>query len=191
MLIPNSSPVSPQPAAFAAAEGSRDAAAADDRASPSRSIAASSPASFMTRPRTPSSATSRFEPEPTTSTADAAPAAQAQQLDQLVLGRRAGEELRRAAGAHRRQPGERVVALDPGGDVSSPGTPGASRRGGRLVHKRLGEPEDVAGADRHQQVALAEPRRRAPARRVSASAQPRAPAARRRGRRPRGRRRAR
>jgi hypothetical protein len=68
MLIPNSRPPSPQPAAFAAADGRRTPPPAS-RLVPSRSSAVSSPASFNTRPGTPASATSRFDPEPTTSTA--------------------------------------------------------------------------------------------------------------------------
>ncbi len=76
MLTPNSSPARPQPAAFAAAEGSRAPPPQSSR-SPSRSTVASSPSSFSARPRKPSSATSRFEPEPTAPIVRPSPAAQA------------------------------------------------------------------------------------------------------------------
>ena len=85
MLTPNSRPDRPQPAALAAAEGRRAPPPQSTR-SPSRSIAARSPPSLIASPRNPSSATSRFEPDPTTPTAIRSPSAQAQQLDQLGLG---------------------------------------------------------------------------------------------------------
>ena len=112
MLTPNSSPERPSAAARAEAWGRR-APPPQTRRSPSCSIRARSPSSFITSPRTPASAISRFDPDPTTPTsrpalggpvaagARAAPAA-----------RHRGEELRRPAGADRRQPRERVVALD-------------------------------------------------------------------------------
>ncbi len=94
MLIPNSRPERPQPAAFAAAEGSR-APPPQTMRSPSRSIAASSPSSLIASPRNPSSATSRFDPEPITPTARPSSAAQREQLQQRVLARRGGRSSRR------------------------------------------------------------------------------------------------
>ncbi len=65
--MPNSRPDSPHRAACAAAEGSRAPPPQTIRV-PWRSISPSSPSSFKTRPRNPPSATSRFDPEPTTAT---------------------------------------------------------------------------------------------------------------------------
>ena len=79
MLIPNSRPASPQPAALAAADGRR-APAPQTTLDPSRAIAASSRSSLITRPLTPWSETSRFDPEPTTLTSMPSAAAQARSL---------------------------------------------------------------------------------------------------------------
>ena len=114
MLIPNSSPERPQPAAFAAAEGRR-APPPQRMRSPSRSIVARPPSSLIARPRNPSSATSRFEPDPTTPTAR--PSASAQRSISTSSSSPPGRANHSAgaAGANRGQAGERAVALDPGG----------------------------------------------------------------------------
>ena len=69
-------PRGPKPAASAATLGRR-APPPQSSASPSRSVEARSPSSLSTRPRNPSSATRRFDPEPTTPTSSPSAAAQA------------------------------------------------------------------------------------------------------------------
>ena len=146
MLIPNSSPVRPQPAIFAAADGSRDAAAADDAVAVALELGELA-GELQHQAVDAGVGDQQVRPEPTTSTAMPSARRPASSSTSSRLGSRPGEQLGRAAGAHRGQPRERVVALDPG------------RKRSRLLHQRLGELVDVAGADRHQQVAVAEPRR--------------------------------
>ena len=69
MLTPNSIPERPSAAARAAACGRR-APPPQIRRSVLCSIFANSPSSLITSPRTPASATSRFDPEPTTPTSE-------------------------------------------------------------------------------------------------------------------------
>ena len=114
MLIPNSRPSRPQPAVFAAAEGRRAPPPQSTR-SPSRSIEARSASSLIASPWNPSSATSRFEPEPITPTGRPSASAQRNNSTSSASDARAGEPVGGAAGADRGQPGQRVVPLGAGG----------------------------------------------------------------------------
>ena len=182
MLTPNSIPVSPACAARAETAGRR-APPPQRICVPSSSIVLSSLSSFRTSPRTPPSATSRFDPDPTTPTSNRSAAGPREQPLELAERSRAREQLGRAAGADRRQPGQRVVALDPGGQRrpwprSVDSGPASTRlRRPATARQRV----DVAGAHRQAQVArrAASPSRNGGRRRTTAS---RRPAARRRRR---------
>ena len=100
--------------------------------------------------RNPASATSRFDPEPTTPTSSPSSSAHAQQGLELLLLARPREPGGRAAGADRREPRQRVVALHVLGRRPRRSS-GAPVRGGSTSVLRDGV--DVAGAERHHQVA--------------------------------------
>ncbi len=139
MLTPNSSPDRPQSAALAATDGSRAPPPQKTR-SPSRSIVASSPSSLIARPWNPSSATSRFEPEPISPTDRPSPAAQASSsISPSAVSGRANQSA---------APPVRTVVSRASGK-SAPHSLGR-RAHAALLHQRLAELEDVAGADRHQ-----------------------------------------
>ncbi len=121
MLTPNSMPDNPARAARAATAGRR-APPPHRMRGPSTAMAASSRSSLTTRPATPSSATSRFEPDPTTSTATPAPAAQASSSSSRSPGPGSREVLAGAAGADGREALQREITLH------------ARRRGG--THRR-------------------------------------------------------
>ncbi len=162
MLTPNSRPARPQPAAFAEAEGNR-APPPQSRRSPSRSIAASPPSSLSARPRKPESATSRFEPEPTTPSASPASAAQESSPSSSASVRGRANQSALPAGADGRQPGEREIAFDSGRRRNhrfpcsfSVNIDAKAQRGliCRLPRPRPRQAEDVAGADRDQDLIL-------------------------------------
>ena len=114
---------------------------------PSRSMELSSPPRLHAGPgRERRGLRPGQEPEPTIDTLEALPRRPAQQLDQLVLAVGPGEELRAAAGPDRRQTGEWIVTLH-GRGACRPFTGS---------HQRVAEPEHVAGADRDQQVPVAQ-----------------------------------
>ena len=136
------------------------AAAAHRFAAAPRRSRASSRSSFTTRPATPSSAISRFEPEPTTFTGlrPAAPRRAARAAPASLPGAR--EVLGRATRAHRRQASEREV-----------GRHGRGQRQGRSSrHQPAPERIDVSGAHHQAQVALAQQVLAARARRPRTSA---------------------
>src|SRR3954451_22862411 len=150
MLIPNSRPARPQPAALAAADGSLAPPPQRIR-SPSRSISARSPSSLIASPRNPSSATSKFEPEPITPTATPDSAAQPSSASNSFS--RAGRA-KKSAGP----PVLTVVSRASGKSRSVPAGGSAGAPGSATVALRdeaLRQHEDVASADRHQDLALA------------------------------------
>ena len=131
MLIPNSSPASPQRAACAAADGSRAPPPQTTRV-PWRSIALSSTVQLHDQAAIPVVGDQEVGARADHCDRHALRRRPAQQLRKHPLVVRAGEQVCRAAGPHGRQPGQRVVALDsvrerhPGAPARHRPPPGAS-----------------------------------------------------------------
>ncbi len=144
MLTPNSRPESPNEAARADACGRR-APPPQTRRSPSCSIRARSPSSFITSPRTPVVRNQQVRPRPDHS------------YLQAFLGRpsAAGSRAVPRTRRRRRTPPARRCGWSSAGRAESRARLPPARRS-RALHQARGQLVDVAGAHRHQQVAVCE-----------------------------------